>query len=80
MNIGQRKGSRGREEALGLRTFTVYEDLGAIAVRAHEYGLIVYLFIRQAGLAVDNLQELYRRVSQQVQWRWPCKWANEQCW
>jgi len=72
---------------MGLRTFTVYEDLSAIPVRAHEYGLIVYLFLGQTGLAVDNLQELYRHISQwvqreglAVQWKWSRKWADERCW
>lgn len=40
----------------GLRTFTVYEDLCAISVRSHQYSLVVYLLVRQAGLAVDDFQ------------------------
>lgn len=39
-------------------TFTVYKDLSAISIRAHQYGIIVYLLIRQASLAVDDFQEL----------------------
>lgn len=53
------------EEVLELRTFTVYEDLCAISVRPHQYSLIVYLLVGQVGLAVDDFQELYNRVSQQ---------------
>jgi hypothetical protein len=58
----------GKEGAEGLflglsiggfaRTFAVYEDLCAISVRPHQYCLIVYLFLCQARLRVDNFQEL----------------------
>ena len=40
------------------RTFAIYEDLCAISVRPHQYCLIVYLFLRQAGFQVDNFKEL----------------------
>ena len=40
------------------RTLSVYEDLCAISVRPHQYSLIVYLFLGQAGFAVDDFQEL----------------------
>ena len=40
------------------RTFAVYEDLCAISVRPHQYCLIVYLFLCQAGLQVDDFQQL----------------------
>ena len=42
----------------GSRTFTVYQDFCSISVRPHQYGLIVYLLFRQAGLQVDYFQEL----------------------
>jgi hypothetical protein len=47
-------------------TFTVYKDLCAISIRAHQDRIIVYLLIRQASLAVDNFQELRGRG----QWLW----------
>lgn len=62
--MGQYSGAWEVGEVLDLRTFTVYEDFCAISVRSHQYGLIVYLFVRQAGLAVDDFQKLRGRVSQ----------------
>lgn len=39
-----------------VHTFTVYEYLGVVTIGAHENGLIVNLFIGQAGLAIDNFE------------------------
>lgn len=36
-------------------------------VRSHQYRLIVYLLVCQAGLAIDDFQELCGRVSQQIE-------------
>jgi hypothetical protein len=47
----------GKEGVRRSFSFTVYKDLSAISVRAHQYGIIVYLFLCQTGLAVDDLQE-----------------------
>jgi hypothetical protein len=62
--MGPELGAKG--EGLGRlfwesHTFTVYKDLCAITIRAHQYGIIVYLLIRQASLAVDDFQELQGR-------------------
>lgn len=46
------------DDVRGARTFAVYQDLCSISVRPHQYGLIVYLFLSQAGLQVDDFQEL----------------------
>lgn len=61
----RRGGDRLRERRKEvLRTFTVYKDLGAIAVGTHQYSGIVYLLVCQAGLAIDDFKELERQVSQ----------------
>lgn len=55
------KTGKGLGPSWGSHTFTVYKDLCAISVRAHQYRIIVYLLIRQASLAVDDFQELRQR-------------------
>lgn len=40
------------------RTFAVYEDLCSVSVCPHQYGLVIYLFLRQACLGVDDFEEL----------------------
>lgn len=39
-------------------TFTVYENLCMVTVRSHQYCFVVYLFLGQARLAIDDFQEL----------------------
>jgi hypothetical protein len=41
-----------------VRTFAVYEDLCSVSICPHQYCLVVYLFLRQACLGVDDFEEL----------------------
>lgn len=43
-----------------LHTFTVYENLCVVTVRSHQYCFVVYLLVRQAGLAINDFEQLQR--------------------
>ena len=59
----------GKREALEDRTFAVYKNFSAIAIGTHQYSSIVYLFVCQARLAVDDFEKLGRRATNQSRLR-----------
>ena len=57
----------GKREALEDRTFAVYKNFSAIAIGTHQYSSIVYLFVCQARLAVDDFEKLGQESNESVE-------------